>query len=136
MRIVLDTNVLVAAFVSRGVCHELVEHCEREHDLITSVELLDEFEGVLVRKLDVPKQQARQARDLVEHAAVLVVPAALDEPVSRDADDDRVLATALAGRCDCIVTGDEDLLVLEVFERVRIIRPTDFWRYERSAETT
>ena len=48
MRIVLDTNVLIAAFVSRGVCHELLEHCERQHQLISSGFILREFEDKLL----------------------------------------------------------------------------------------
>ena len=57
-------------------------------------------------------------------------PAALDVPICRDRDDDVVLATALAGACDAIVTGDQDLLVLDPFRGIRVISPTAFWRWE------
>jgi uncharacterized protein len=43
VRILLDTNVLIAAFVSRGACSALLEHCSEVHDLVTSVGLLEEF---------------------------------------------------------------------------------------------
>ena len=55
-----------------------------------------------------------------------VVPAALSKPVCRDADDDVVLATALAAKADIIVTGDNDLLVLKEFHGIRILPPRQF----------
>ena len=53
-------------------------------------------------------------------------PRALSEPVCRDADDDWVLATAIAGKADVIVTGDEDLLVLKQHADIPIISPRLF----------
>ena len=43
MKILLDTNVLIAAFVARGRCADLLEHCIERHDLFTSEFILDEF---------------------------------------------------------------------------------------------
>jgi predicted nucleic acid-binding protein len=60
----------------------------------------------------------------------VVDPPPLPIPVSRDPDDDLVLATALAGGCECIVTGDNDLLVLRAYRGVEIIAPGDFAQYE------
>jgi uncharacterized protein len=45
----------------------------------------------------------------------------LHEPVSRDADDDAVLACALAARADLVISGDEDLLVLQRFKGIAIV---------------
>ena len=50
MRLLLDTNVLVAALVARGTCHELLEHGVREHVVVSSQSLLDELGEVLERK--------------------------------------------------------------------------------------
>jgi uncharacterized protein len=55
----------------------------------------------------------------------------LDVTVSRDKDDDNVLAAALFVRVDCIVTGDKDLLTIEKYKKVKIISPRDFWSYEK-----
>jgi putative PIN family toxin of toxin-antitoxin system len=60
----------------------------------------------------------------------VVIPAKLDAPISRDSDDDNIIATAVAGQCDCIVTGDNDLLVLENFNGISIIKPADFSEFE------
>ncbi|MFO7893986.1 MAG: putative toxin-antitoxin system toxin component, PIN family [Longimicrobiales bacterium] len=130
MRVLLDTNVWIAAFVARGSCHELVEHCKRAHTLVTSAFILSEFEGKLLEKFEVPVGKAGEARTLIETHSDLVTPRPLEEPVSRDPDDDPVLASAVAGRCRCLVTGDRDLLVLREHEGIPILPPKDFWRFE------
>jgi putative PIN family toxin of toxin-antitoxin system len=130
VRLVLDTNVLLAAYLTRGVCHELFEHCERSHRIVTSDILLREFEAKLLRKLKVPPVKASAAVALIRSQTELVKPLPLAESVCRDPDDDWVLATALTGNCNCIVTGDKDLLVLTAFAGIPIIAPGAFWRYE------
>lgn len=130
MRLVLDTNVLLAAFISRGVCHELLEHCEREHTLVGSEFILGEFEEKLVSKFDAPPSKGREAAALLRSRMELVDPVPLEAPVCRDPDDDWVLASAVAGTCECIVTGDEDLLSLGEYLGVRILAPNTFWNYE------
>ena len=64
----------------------------------------------------------------------LVEPVPLGAPVCRDPDDDWVLATAVAGTCECIVTGDKDLLSLGEYRGVRILAPSAFWNYEASRQ--
>jgi predicted nucleic acid-binding protein len=63
-----------------------------------------------------------------------VVPGALDPPVCRDHDDDLVLATALAGECAAILTGDQDLLILDPFRGIRMLAPSAFWKWESECE--
>lgn len=130
MRLLLDTNVLVSAFISRGVCHELLEHCALEHEIVGSRFILAEFEDKLVRKFRVPPSVAAEALALVQSRMELVEPLALDSPVCRDPDDDWVLAAARAGRCACLITGDRDLLVLDEFDGIPILPPSGFWRFE------
>ena len=60
----------------------------------------------------------------------VVEPATFDRQICRDPDDDAILGTAVAGNADCIVTGDSDLLVLERFQGVDIVSPSEFARYE------
>lgn len=54
----------------------------------------------------------------------------LPAPVCRDPDEDRILATSLAARADCLITGDADLLVLDRYDDIPIVRPAEFWALE------
>ena len=130
MRIVLDTNVLIAALIARGVCHELLEHCVREHEIVSSNFILNEFHEKLVEKFRYSTEEAEGATNLLRSRAEIVEPAAITPGVCRDPDDDNVLGTAVAGGCVCLVTGDKDLLVLEEFKNIRIIAPAGFQDYE------
>lgn len=130
MKILLDTNVLVAALVARGVCSDLLEHCVRHHVVISSQPLLDELRGVLTEKLHQRDIDMRAAVRLFEETFAIVVPDALESPTCRDPDDDVVLATACAGECAAIITGDKDLLILDPFRGIRVLAPSAFWQWE------
>ena len=109
----------------------MLEHYARNHKLVSSRPLLRELEEKLAGKFGFTRQETRDVIALLRGKTEIVEPASLDQPVCRDPDDDVVLATALAGECDCIVTGDKDLLVLEQFLQIPILAPADFWRYEK-----
>ena len=125
MRVVFDTNVLYAAFAAKGFCEELVDEAAGACELIWSATLREEFESILARRHEIgPATRVALAAyvDLCEFAK----PEPLSERICRDADDDVVLATALAGKADVIVTGDNDLLVLKTFRGIRILSPRKF----------
>ena len=134
MKLLLDTNVFVAALVARGVCSDLLEHCVRHHIVIISRPLLDELRDVLTRKFHQRAVDVRGAVRLLAETFTLLTPDALDPPVCRDRDDDVVLATALAGECAAIVSGDQDLLVLVPFHGIRVLAPSAFWKWESQCE--
>ena len=130
MRLLFDTNVLIAALVARGTCSDLLEHCVRQHVVISSQPLLDELRDVLERKFHQREVDVRSALRLFAETFTLVTPDVLDPPICRDRDDDVVLATALAGECAAIVTGDQDLLILDPFRGIRVLAPPAFWKWE------
>ncbi len=130
MRVVLDTNVLISAFIAQGLCSELLEHCGCLHQVIVSDFILREFQERLVVKFKYSEHEAAQAEALIHSVANSVAPFALKSPVCRDRDDDAVLGTAVAGNAACIVTGDADLLVLREYRGIRIIRPAEFIEFE------
>jgi uncharacterized protein len=130
MRILLETNVLIAAFITRGTCSDLFEHCIRQHEIIISQFILDELEGHLRKKFEFPESDVRETMEILTSAAKLVEPALLTESICRDADDDMVLATALTGNADCIVTGDKDLTDLKSFQQIPILKPSEFSAFE------
>lgn len=132
MRIIFGTNVLIAALISGRFCHELLDHCVLTHTLITSDFILDEVAEKLVSKFKNSVDLADEAQALLRSRMQLVVPSRLSSPVSRDSDDDNVIATAVEGHCDWIITGDDDLLILKKFEGIRITTPGGFLNEEES----
>ncbi len=125
MKVLFDTNVLFAAFTSKGFCEEVVGQAAGDCALVWSEPLRKELLKVLERKglADPPVHTAIETyADLCEFCK----PAPLSPPVCRDPDDDVVLATAVAGGANVIVTGDNDLLVLKRHGRIRILSPRQF----------
>jgi len=128
MKVVFDTNVLVSAFVTEGICAKLVGRARRrQFQLITCPFILKEFEGVLLKKISATKTETRQAlRILSEAISALVQPAQSLSGICRDPDDDPILSCAIAASADYLVTGDADLLELREFRGTRIVTPRDF----------
>lgn len=128
MRIVLDTNTVISGLLWRGA-PRLILDAARSHlvDLYTSTVLLAELQGVLHR----PKFARVFATNTTTAAAVYAVYTALARivaapelvtPVSRDPDDDAVLACAVAVPADAVVSGDADLLTLGGYAGIPILR--------------
>ena len=128
MRIVLDTNAVFSALLWRGTPYRLLQSARLRPDvqLCSSTTLIEELTSVLARPAAAKRLAliGRSARDVLldDIAATAVVAAApLAQPVCRDPDDDAVFAAALAA-ADLIVTGDDDLLVLERFQNIPIVK--------------
>lgn len=122
MRLVFDTNVIVAGLVARGLCHELIETHLPDHTAILSTRLWDELVGKLREKFGLEPADL-PLLELYRRHATWVEPAPLATPASRDSDDDWVLATAVAGQAEAVVTGDADLLQLRAYAGVAILTP-------------
>src|SRR4030042_1005643 len=127
MKAVFDTNVLVAAFVTEGVCAKLLGRARRKQlDLVISLFILKEFENVLLKKFSASKEQMRAATKLISEVAQMVNLAPKVSGVCRDPDDDQILSCALSVKAECLVTGDFDLLELREFHGIRILTPGAF----------
>lgn len=134
MTVVPDTNVVVAALVANGLCHELLHRAIRLRILATSDALLRELDTTLHDKFDVTPSVATFVA-LFRASVQVVEPQPLPTPVCRDATDDVVLATAVAAKADAIVTGDQDLLVLGTYQTISIVSPRSFLeRLDREAD--
>jgi len=128
VKAVFDTNIFVAAFVSEGICARLLRRARKKQVfLYTSTIILEEFQKVLSKKLSASPKEIKEALKLVEEAVEGVVePSHEVLGVCRDADDDRILACALAVDAKYLVMGDEDLLILKKYKGIRIVSPRDF----------
>ena len=132
MRIVFDTNVLIAALITaEGVCGNLVKRCAQVHTPITSEFILAELHEKLTEKFKKEPSDINDAVALIRAKFVVIEPITLEKPVCRDPDDDTVLGTALAGEAQCIITGDRDLLSLVQYAGIDIFKPNALEAYEK-----
>ena len=128
MRVFLDTNVLVSAFATRGLCTDVVQAVLAEHDLVLGETVLKELERTLTKKFKAPAQTARETVEFLESEAVAVVRAAkLPGIEMRDSADRRVLGEAIEGSADVLVTGDKDLLEVADEAPMPVVTPRGFW---------
>ena len=130
MRLVLDTNVLIAAFVADGLCKELLEHCYRRHSVVLSDFIIAELREKLANKFGYSDLSVAAIIEFVSLRSQFIEPQRLTAAVARDPDDDNILATAMTGRCECVITGDKDLLELVEFEGARLMSPRQFLEFE------
>jgi putative PIN family toxin of toxin-antitoxin system len=133
MKIVLDANVIVAAFASRGLCESIFEFCLSEHEIILCVALLDEIVRNLRLKIKLPAAVVDGIGDLLREYGSMLDPVPLPPDTCRDADDVKILGLAVASGADFIVTGDKDLLVLEKCQGIPILSPRSFSQIIHSA---
>jgi putative PIN family toxin of toxin-antitoxin system len=122
MRVVLDTNVLISALFWGGQPRRVVDLAIAGRiQAITCPELLAELAQVLAEDLEVAQDKVDLVvRDVLSYAEVTVPLEEVEAPV-RDPGDRKVIACAVAGRADCIVTGDRDLLALGEVHGVAVL---------------
>lgn len=127
MRVFLDTNVLISALATRGLCAELYERLLSEHEVVIG-------EPVVAEVLDIMRRKFRAGNELLAKAEaelrlLEIVPA---QPVApslpiQDREDPWIIACALAGKVDCFVTGDAELLGLLKVENLPMLSPRACW---------
>ena len=131
MRVVLDTNVFVSAAIQSGASHRIVQHLIRDNtdELIICEEILTEIRDVLVTRPRLRKwisvDDAEIFIEMLKLRFNFVANPADIIPLSRDSDDDYILALAQRERAEYVISGDKDLLVLQVPE-LPILTPAEF----------
>jgi len=126
VRAVADTNTIVSAVLWGGAPADVLTAArEQRINLFTSAPLIAELEDVLARAkfaVRIARVGSTVAQIVAGYCALAqLVRSAAIAPVSRDADDDQVLACALAAEAVLIVTRDQDLLTLDPFRGIRIL---------------
>jgi len=127
LRVSLDTNVLVSAFTTRGICADILAVVLAEHQLVLGENVLGELGRVLRKKMRMPEDSIVEADAFLrQEAAVISKGGPVDVPI-RDPDDVEVLAQAVEGLVDALVTGDRDLLDVADELPVQVLSPRGFW---------
>ena len=129
MKVFLDTNVLVSALTTRGLCWELLNVAAAEYSLTLADLVLVELQRILTEKFGMPIALAESMeltlRELAEIApsAVALQGVTIDDP-----DDAPILAAAHSAGATYFVTGDKALLELKQVGKMHIVSPREIWR--------
>lgn len=136
MRIFLDTNVVVSALATRGICSDILRVIVSEYDLLLSETVLCELGRVLGRKFGVPADAVQEAEDFLREEAAAVVRGSQPQPgvTLRDPDDVAIVEEAVASNADLLVTGDRDLLDVAAEMPVVVVSPREFWALVRKTD--
>ena len=133
MRVFLDTNVLVSAFLARGLCADLFRLVLIEHTLVTSEVVLTELQDVLSRKGRLPAPQIAAIQAFLRDQPVGPRPAQTLQLGLVDPDDEWVVASAVLVDADLFVTGDQGVLAC-IQPPLPIVNPRGCWERLRSSD--
>ena len=128
MKAVFDTNVLIAALLTEGLCSGLLIRArKRAFNLVLCDDITREFKGILSKKFKLASSDISEITAIVTEAAFKILhnPGPIPS-ICRDPNDDMIIACAINAGADYIVTGDEDLLSLKSYKDIAIINPRDF----------
>jgi len=128
VKAVFDTNALIAAFLTEGLCSGLLLRA-RKHafNLVLCDDIIGEFQGILTKKFKLSSSDLSEITTIVTEAASEILhQTGSIERICRDPNDDMVIACAVDANADYIVTGDEDLLIIKRYKDIVMINPRNF----------
>ena len=127
MRVFLDTNVLVSAFATRGLCAELYERLLTEHDVVIGEPVVAEVLDIMRRKFRAGKELLAKVEAELQLLEIVSAQQAAPRLPIKDREDPWIIACALAGKVDYFVTGDAELLGLGKVKSMPLISPRACW---------
>jgi uncharacterized protein len=127
VKIALDTNVLVSAVATRGLCADVFNLVMAEHQLVVGETVLAEVRRVLKQKMRVPDEAIDEFEALLRTEALIVPKAKVVKTEVRDKSDMPVLAEAIFGEAEVLVTGDNDFYEIAVTLPLEVLTPRGLW---------
>ena len=125
--IVPDTNVLVSgSIVPHGNPAFILDNWRNEKvQLVTSLEILTEFQRVMMEKFNAPQNEIEVLNAFFIWKGKIVEPKQKFNVIKEDPSDNKFLEVAIEGKADYIVSGDKDLLRIKNFMGINIISPAE-----------
>jgi putative PIN family toxin of toxin-antitoxin system len=126
-RVVIDSNVVISGLVFGGNPYIVLLLAVSGYiRSVVSRVILSEIEEALERKF--PLSLDDKKLTIQEFAAESINVELIGERISvvRDLDDNKIIETAIQGKCDFIITGDKDLLKLKKYQNIKIVTPQQF----------
>lgn len=127
MTVILDTSVLIAALLTRGLSATLLDVVLEHHELFVSARLLDEYEATLRSAGGVDANLAAFHKLKLANVATLLDPPELSKRVGRDRNDEFLVALMDLSQAGYLATFDKDLLSLKRRGKTRILTPRELW---------
>jgi putative PIN family toxin of toxin-antitoxin system len=127
MKVFLDTNVLVSAAATRGLCADVLREVLISHQLVVSAPLFSELESILKKKLTLPHELIAEFIEVLQQDSYQSSPSDLPDVEIQDKDDLTILSSAINGDADIFITGDKGLLELLRIDNIDILSPKMFW---------
>jgi len=130
LKILVDTNVIIASFLGSSACFELIEDARHNHQLYYSDQILAELKRNLVSKFHYTDKKAVEYLSFISGNFTKCRKIKEVKALCRDKSDDQIIADAIGNKLDMIITGDKDLLVLKV-KNIVICSPNGYWIHSR-----
>lgn len=129
IKIILDTNIIISAFLFKNSKpRQVLEIAKNNHLLLLSKTIIEEMETVINRsKFDryLALNKRKELLNILIESALIIEPNIIINEC-RDTKDNKYLELAITGEAECIITGDQDLLVLNPFQEIKIITVQEF----------
>jgi uncharacterized protein len=135
VRVFFDTNVVLAAFATRGLCTDLFAHSLLEHQLLVGETVIRELRKTLRLKLKLSKGAIDEIEALLRDQIIVKTSTAHLRLNISDPDDEWIVAEAIAGEADVLVTGDAALQKLGKRAPLPIVSPRGLWEMLRGTES-
>jgi len=127
MKVILDTNVLISAFVFKGFAAKVFDYCATQATIILSPWIVEELTDKLLNKFELEQVLVAEVRLLLLEKGTIVTPTNEIPQICRDIDDNNILQIAEFVKADFIITGDKDLLELKFHNTIPILNPRTFF---------
>jgi putative PIN family toxin of toxin-antitoxin system len=132
MKVFLDTNVLVSALATRGLCSDVLRETLSFHQLVISAPLLAELERILKEKIKLPDNLIFESLGFLKQIGLMSETFDRPIPELKDKDDVPIVNSALNGGVELFVTGDKEVLKLRIVDKMMIVDPRSFWELLKS----
>jgi putative PIN family toxin of toxin-antitoxin system len=128
MKIVLDSNIFVSSFYWAGNPRKVFDRVTNGLDeLYITDEILKEIYSVMSnKKFDTSIDEIKEYVNIIESYSIKLPSKNMPEKVSRDKDDNKILQCGFDGNVDFIITGDNDLLILKEYKKIKIVKPKEY----------
>jgi len=126
MKIVFDSNVILSSLITQGLSYRVLDICIDKHEIFISSWIINEVIEKLEIKFQVSKNEIKRIKQFLQNAFHKIDPKGEIPNLCKDSDDNNILFLAQYIKADIIITGDKDLLSLNLFEKCVICNPRSF----------